>query len=151
MGRKSRITQNHHLYKKTQIHPLAGCCATAAIGLRLARAAETDWPGSLLRQTRIRELPGIGQIPQELHPEGSKEGSGRDERTRRAAAGFAGTGADQVALGQAPDRNAAGSMASAGAVVIQAGSAGSMGMGSMGNACGFLMLAFLTFAALLVS
>ncbi len=52
------------------------------------------------RQAGIRELLGIGQIAQGLHPEGGKEGLGRDKGVGRASSGLPGACADQVALGQ---------------------------------------------------
>jgi len=48
----------------------------------------------------------IRQVTQGLHAEGHKECLGGDEAVGRAAAGFTGTGADQIARGSEPGDNA---------------------------------------------
>jgi hypothetical protein len=54
-------------------------------------------PPSQRGQTRVIQLLGVGQIGHGLHPKGRQKCLGSDKIIRRAAAGFAGAGTNQVA------------------------------------------------------
>ena len=61
----------------------------------------------MLSQPRVLQSLLVWQIAQGFHPKGCEEGLGGDKGIRRAAAGFAGAGADHVAIDQPSDQVAA--------------------------------------------